>query len=83
MAREKYISLIVMDGPWEPDKSRGHVEIKQGLPGGVDGVYRDTYQMDDIGRLIPGRFISNNRKLDRPCEEDIHEIFWKGNFTDI
>jgi hypothetical protein len=51
------------------------------LPAKTGVAYTDAFQIDEVGKLLPKRFIEDHRRsLTNPPQGDVHEILWRGNF---
>ncbi len=80
IARGKYVSGIAADDVWLPGKLRTQVEMLEKLPDRVGVVYSDALQMDENGKLLPGKFIETHRKFDAMPTGNIHKALWEDNF---
>jgi glycosyltransferase involved in cell wall biosynthesis len=80
VARGKYVTGTAADDVWLPGKLRTQVEILEGMPDRVGVVYSDALQMDENGRLLPGKFIAAHRRFETMPTGNLQKVLWEGNF---
>jgi glycosyltransferase involved in cell wall biosynthesis len=80
LAQGKYVAMTATDDMWLPGKISDQVRAMESLPDKVGVLYSDALQMDEVGALLPKRFIESYRRFSKMPEGQIHDAVWEGNF---
>jgi glycosyltransferase involved in cell wall biosynthesis len=66
LAQGTYISMTATDDTWLPHKLASQVALAQSLDADTAVIYADAAQMNEVGDLLPMRFIEAHGVIDPP-----------------
>jgi len=76
-----FICMIATDDVWEPQKIERQLAVMSTAPDDVAVLYSDAWQIDEVGALLPEKFIAGHRpELKEPPQGDIFEAMAFRNF---